>query len=361
MTLYSGLEKIKPMPTIFFFTPAATMASDQTAPTKDQRIIHLESQVSELSRRLQDTQSRLDQQYQQSISISQVSTSNIANMLTAGSISLAVFAFLLTIGSVGLALLVKNYYEKIRDISKTSLRQFELMDKFDKDIKNNMSNIYHGLQREEIEYIFRKLQSVPDDISHHVTKLLSVDLSPRYYNVIKDIYFQARDQPQVSGQCIEDLFFVMMSHFLDQAMFDTQVYPLIANEIRVWIRGFFDNDFKKLLPPILNHYISKDIPFDEKMLVLAGALQVSSFMKSDPIIDLFNETLGSRRADLITFLAAEPELAEFVQRLRGPDPSSLDKETPIPSLSPPLDPAGTSSTQAPSELVQAASLPPENQ
>lgn len=184
---------------------------------------------------------------------------------------LGVFTFAITIAAIGLGLYVSSVYKKIESASQSQKLHMENAERAEKKAEelynlmvNDVHQLYAKIKKTETDYIFARLERVPEDISNFVSELFSRDLEEEYFEKLSSITMDliARGRRKDTERACMLLF----QHFPYQAMYDGKLRPQFLKKMARAIRGSNLLDLRKAIPLILRAMNEKGISFHKAEL-----------------------------------------------------------------------------------------------
>ena len=226
-----------------------------------------------------------------------VSHSNdvIANEIAAGDRYLALFSILFGVFGIILGIYVTwctnkvkkmklSMEEKERDI----LRISQIVEKTNTQIQSDISGLYDKLRREETKALLNRLIEVPEDISNLIDLLLSRNLAPNDYNLLK----QAFETLPKENSKTEYYLILFFQHFAGRSISDVDLRNQIVADFDSLILAAFKNDIIKSTNDMLEAL--KTMSDEDKLQVIAPyykALKNSKFKENSNLFDRIKSVL----------------------------------------------------------------------
>ena len=231
-----------------------------------------------------------------------VSHSNdiIANEIAAGDRYLALFSILFGVFGIILGIYVTwcanrvkkmklSMEEKERDI----LRISQIVEKTNTQIQSDISGLYDKLRREETKTLLNRLIDVPEDISNLIDLLLSRNLAPNDYNLLKQAFDKLSKEDTNN---IENYLILFFQHFAGRSLSDVDLRNQIIADFDSLILAAFKNDIIKSTNDMMEAL--KTMSDEDKLQVIAPyykALKNSKFKENSNLFDSIKSVLTNEQ------------------------------------------------------------------
>lgn len=198
-------------------------------------------------------------------------TNGISTQLSAASYNLTLFAILFGVTSLILGIYITYVYRKIVKIGENNKFILEQSREIKKEvetinnlIQNDIYGLYLKIKREETEHILKRLVLVPYDIVNFVEQLVSRDLEPKDFSILKEAYLKIIDLPELSPEekvgklGFKDSYrLIFFQHFLDLSIKDKLIGSDLNNFYKIGIENSFENDIIKSSEDFINAIIDE--------------------------------------------------------------------------------------------------------
>jgi hypothetical protein len=175
--------------------------------------------------------------------------SSISTQLDSANYSLTIFGLLFAVTAIIIGVYVTYVERKIVRISEENKELLTKNQNIKKEvedlnrlIQSDIYNLFIKIKKEETEHILQRLTKVPKDIANVCESLLSRDLSPDNFAILKQAYFKLKETDNEYKVQYHLLFF---QHFYAQSLRDEQIRKDLVDFIPHGIQSSFENDIVK--------------------------------------------------------------------------------------------------------------------
>lgn len=201
----------------------------------------------------------LTDKYDYQVKVNDQALNGISTQLDAASFNISIFSFLFGIIAIILGVYitwVERKIVKLRDenqnllneTKKTKIEVVEINELIQKDIYG----LFLKIKREETIHILNRLVNIPENINNVSSELLSRELIPDDFSLLKSAYQKLPDEEPIKtgfisirGTYKDSYLLLFFQHFLEQTIKDVDLRFDIRNFFDTGIRCAFKNDIVK--------------------------------------------------------------------------------------------------------------------
>jgi len=245
----------------------------------NEKIINLSHQIN-TDKHLIDSLSKeftfLNKQSQFHIKTNEETISSISNQLSSSSYSLTIFGILFGIAGVALSVYVTRIEIKIVKLNEDGRKQLEQtkniqteVNQVNQLIQNDIYGLFEKIKREETIHILNRLVKIPRDIGNLKYALLSRELHRDDFVLLKSAYLKLGEEPSLEPGVIrlrmpykDSYLLLFFQHFVDLAIKDPEISPVIRTFYEYGISCAFENDIIKTTEDFIKAII--DLGFQNK-------------------------------------------------------------------------------------------------
>lgn len=208
-----------------------------------------------------------------SIKTNEQTISSITNQIGSTSNSLTIFGMLFGIGAIVLGVYVTYIERKVVRLNEKGQDQLSQSEKIKSEvneindlIQNDISGLFEKIKRVETKHMLYRLIKVPGDIGNLRDALLSRELERDDFELLKSAYSKLLSDGDESlgggstGMNYKDLYLLAFyQHFLDLAIKDSEIGPIMTDFYETGIKCSFENDIIKSLENFMKAIIDLGI------------------------------------------------------------------------------------------------------
>ena len=175
----------------------------------------------------------------------------VSAQISASSYSLSAFAIIISILTIGLGLYITWVERKIlklktenTDLLNQNLKVKKEVEDLNNLIQSDIYGLYEKMKRQETIDLLNRLNKVPKDITHLSPSLLSRNLIPEDFSIIKRAHLSLKGVYQ-QHNFTELYLLLFFQHFLVEAFQDPDIKEEIVNYIPSGIEFAWENDMEK--------------------------------------------------------------------------------------------------------------------
>jgi hypothetical protein len=199
--------------------------------TNAQEIQILKEEIRLINERFEDSKSNYQTLYDGANNIN----SRLSNQISYTNLWISILVIVITIGGVILGLWIADLYKRIKRAKKIVKETKEYID-------GHNTDLYKKLKREDVLDKLKRLEEVPDDITNVLQLLLSVDLLPEDFFILKRAYLSIIDDDMGQASQYMTLFF---QHHSYEVLKDPDIGKKARDSIVVaYINAMFLRDIK---------------------------------------------------------------------------------------------------------------------
>lgn len=241
----------------------------------------------------------LNEKYEYQLKINEQTLNSIGTQLDAVSFNISIFAFLFGIIAIGLGIYVtwvERKIVKLRDENQSLLNDTKNTKKevveINELIQKDIYGLFLKIKREETLHILNRLISVPQDVTNVSSELLSRELYPDDYNLLKKAYLNLpKEEPiesgyiSLKGSYKDSYLLLFFQHFLEQATKDEDLNIDLREFYSTAIRCAFENDILKSTRDFIKSI--KDLGYENSKVEINNFFNSLSQSKYKNFTELF--------------------------------------------------------------------------
>lgn len=155
------------------------------------------------------------------------------------------------------------------------------------EVESESSILYRKLRREETLTYLKRLVEVPEDILNIATILLSRDLMPDDYNLLKQAYDKLPEEDVSSS----DVYMtVMFQHFADKLITETKLRDRATKGLLTLINGCFINDIIKSTADMCRGL--NTVEYNQRLEIVKNYVNALSISKYKDNMELYKKVLS---------------------------------------------------------------------
>lgn len=263
------------------------MITPEKNTSENLEIIILQNEVKLLEKKIELNKENYKTLYEGSVNATNQHSEQLSNQISAGSLTVDFIALVFTVGGIALALY-------IQDLSKKMIRLSKKVEESKKEIETTTVNQYLKFKRAETVSILERLNEVPEDITNLSILLLSRDLLPEDYYLLKKAYFEARKKKYRSNDEYITLF---AQHFPYESFNDAEIRETFIESFDDQIRLMFTRDIKNLFEGFVRYIKETGFESDSNKVVIKKV--INSLYSSVHKVQIDDLKLKLARANIL--------------------------------------------------------------
>ncbi len=193
------------------------------------------------------------------LSVISNTNSNISNQISSTSNFISIAGLILGFFGLfigGYVTWMQNKSSKILKKSKDILNEINVSKKevieIQELIDSNMNGLYSKIKEQEVEYILRRIEKIPEDINHVFPILASREISDRFFDRFKPLIINESKKENKNKELIENLLTLSCQHFPFLVINDIEILTLLLDCPSNLIDNFYDIELDEFLVVFIN-------------------------------------------------------------------------------------------------------------
>ncbi len=276
--------------------------------------------INELKKELEQTRKEVKEEITYVMRCNENTISSVNTSISGASYMLVIFTIVL--GIVGILLgvyitlverKVRNLTNESKNILETHLKIKNEVEKIDKNINRNMTELYSRLKQEETRSLVERLVNVPEDVHNLFANIASRDVSKELFPQVKQAYQKLGSIPGSQRKAMPYLI-LFFQHFAALALFDKDLEEKMQSCYGQLMNSAFKNDIIKTSCEFLVICMDEGIlHWRQKILDYLNALAKSAHQNDSELHTAIYKTLTTKenRFNFYSILNSEDQLKEL--------------------------------------------------
>lgn len=261
----------------------------------------------------------LEDKHEYQLKINEQTLNSISSQLEATSLNISIFAILFGICAIILGIYVTWVERKIINIRGENEKLLEETRQNKQEvvainnlIQKDIYGLFLKIKREETLHILNRLISIPEDVSNVSSELLSRELYPDDFALLKKAFLNLKpEEPlqagyiSLSGSKKDSYLLLFFQHFLEQSVKDDDINTDLVNFYPTAISCAFENDILKSANDFFKGVEEKGIENTKNEIQsFFNALSNSKFKKFNNLYERIFSQLKSKnnQYDILTLI-----------------------------------------------------------
>jgi hypothetical protein len=294
---------------LIFFLPVFVFAKTNNDSIANIKISDIEQRLSSAEKSNYDSKIEyLDKRLQDNENLTEKSFNSISTQLSVMEIFIGVAGVFLALLVLLLGWYINHKYEQVvklksdnEDLLDKATVAKEEVEKTNRDINDNISEVYKKIKREETVGLLDRLVDVPQDISNICALLLSRKLEYDDFNKLKKAYLKLLSLRD-SSSWLSDYKILFFQHFFVHSIKDPEITTEIIEFISDSLDAAFENDIEKTTKEFAVLLSNENISlYNDVIVEYFKGLSKSKFKDYKKVYEVFFDTLNSRNKQFELF------------------------------------------------------------